>query len=108
MIRFDIIDAADQQFGAILNKRRVTIRVRYNVTTDRWSFDLSVDNLPVLYGQRIVTGVDLLGAYDFGIGRLFAIPIVPGAVPDRINLPNGNVRLYHMTDDEVENAAVST
>lgn len=106
MIRFQIIDAADQQFGAILNRRRVTLRLRYNPTTDRWSFDLSIDNLPVLHGKRIVTGVDLLKSFDFGIGQIFAWPAVAGAVPDRANLPNGNVRLYHVTDDEAENAAI--
>lgn len=107
MIRFEVIDAADQQFGAILNRRRVTIRLRYNVRTDRWSFDLSIDNLPVLHGQRIVTGVDMLSNFGFGIGQLFAWSAVPDAVPDRQNLPNGNVRLYHVSDEEAENAAIS-
>ena len=107
MIRFQIIDAPDQQFGAILNGRRVTLRLRYNPSIDRWSFDLSVDNLPVLHGQRIVIGTDLLGAFSFGIGQIFAWPYVQGAQPDRVNLPNGNVRLYHVTDEEAENAAIS-
>lgn len=107
MIRFDIIDAADQQFGTVLNRRRVTIRLRYNVRTDRWSFDLSIDNLPVLHGKRITTGVDLLASFNFDIGQIFAWPVVPGSQPDRINLPNGNVRLYHVSDEEAENAAIS-
>lgn len=106
MIRFQIIDAADQQFGAVLNRRRVTLRLRYNVRTDRWSFDLSIDNLPVLHGKRIVTGVDLLASFNFGIGKLFAWSLVPGAEPNRANLPNGNVGLYHVTDDEAD-AAIS-
>ena len=107
MIRFNVIDAADQQFGAILNRRRVTIRLRYNPSTDRWSLDLSIDNLPVLHGQRVVLGVDLLGGYGFNIGQLFAWPMVEGAMPDRTNLPNGNVRLYYVSDDEAANAAIS-
>lgn len=107
MIRFEVIDAADQQFGAVLNRRRVTIRLRYNVTTDRWSFDLSIDNLPVLQGQRIVTGIDLLSSYNFDIGQIFAWPVVAGSEPDRQNLPNGNVRLYHVSDDEAEAAMAS-
>lgn len=104
MIRFNVIDAPDQQFGTILNRRRVTLRLRYNPSSDSWSFDLSIDNLPVLHGQRIVIGVNLLGSYDFGIGQIFAWPAVPGSRPDRVNLPNGNVRLYHVTDDEAEAA----
>lgn len=107
MIRFDVTDAPDQQFGAILNRRRVTIRLRYNVTSDRWSLDLSIDNLPVLHGQRVVLGVNLIDGYGFDIGQIFAWPTVGGVQPDRVNLPNGNVRLYHVTDEEAENAALS-
>src|SRR5690242_12462137 len=74
MIEFKIIDAADQQFGAILNLRRVTLRLRYNPTADRWAFNLAIDDEPVLHGRRIVFGTDLLAAYDFGIGAIFAYP----------------------------------
>ncbi len=104
-----IIDAADQQFGMILNKRRVTMRVRFNVTTDRWSFDLSVDDLPKVHGRRIVTGVDLLEPYDLGLGMIFALANA-GDDPTRTALPSGLVRLYHASPDEVNeyNASVST
>lgn len=105
MKQFTVIDAADQQFGTILNDRRVTIRLRYNVTTDRWSMDLSIDDQPVLHGQRIVLGVNLIGAYDFGIGVIFAIATMPGAVPDRNSLPAGIVRLYWASDAELEAVA---
>lgn len=105
MKQFTVIDAADQQFGTILNNRRVTIRLRYNPTTDRWSLDLSIDDLPVLHGQRIVTGVDMLGSYNFGIGMLFAIATNAGEVPDRDGLPAGLVRLYHATEEEFEAVA---
>lgn len=102
MKQFTVIDAADQQFGTILNNRRVTIRLRYNTTTDRWSMDLSIDDLPVLHGQRIVTGVDLLGNYDLDIGMIFAIATAAGELPDRDGLPSGLVRLYHATEEEFE------
>ena len=103
MKQFTIIDAADQQFGTILNNRRVTIRLRYNPSIDRWSIDLSIDDLPVLHGQRIVTGVDLLGGYDeFDIGSIFAVATAAGDVPDRDALPSGRVRLYHATTEEIE------
>ena len=101
MITFDITDHADQQFATVLNGRRVTMRLRYNVTTDRWSLDLSIDDLPVLHGRRIVCGVDLLEPFDFGIGMLVAVPIKAGSEPTRDDLPNGNVKLFHMTADEL-------
>lgn len=105
MIEFPIIDAADQQFGAILNGRRVTIRLRYNVTTDRWSFNLSIDDVPVLHGRRIVLGVDLLAAFNFGIGAIFAYADNPAAEPNRDNLPAGVVRLFHGDDADVAASA---
>ena len=104
MVEFEITDAADQQFGAILNGRRVTIRLRYNVTTDRWSFDLSLDDQPVVQARRIVTGVDLLAPFGIGVGAIFAMPVVEGAVPDRAGLINGRVKLYHATPAEIATA----
>lgn len=102
MKQFTVIDAADQQFGTILNNRRVTIRLRYNPTSDRWSMDLSIDDLPVLYGKRIVTGVNLLASFDFDIGKIFAVATAAGSEPDRAALPSGLVRLYHILDEEFE------
>lgn len=103
MIEFKISTDPDQKFSLILNGRRVTLRLRYNVTTDRWSFDMAVDDLEVLHGRRIVTGVNLMKAFSqFDVGALFAEVIVPDSEPDRLNLPNGNVRLYHATLVEID------
>lgn len=101
---FRIIDAADQQFGTIINGRRVTIRLRYNPTSERWSFDLAIDDQPVLLGRRIVAGVDLLAPFNFGLGVVFAAAVTPGAVPDRQALPAGTVKLFHASDAELAEA----
>lgn len=103
---FNVVDYADQQFGTIINGRRITIRLRYNVTNDRWSFDLSMDDLPVLTGRRIVLGADLLAPFRLGLGSIFAYAVTHGAVPDRRALPAGTVLLIQASDAEVE-AAVS-
>lgn len=99
---FNITDHADQQFGTVINGRRVTIRLRYNQSNDRWSFDLSIDDKPVLHGRRIVTGVDLLAPFNLGLGMIIAAVVTPGAVPDRNALPAGEVRIYHLTEAEAE------
>lgn len=101
MTRFEIIDAADQQFSAILNNRRVTIRLRWNAHANRWMFDLAIDDVPVLNGRRVVAGLDLLAPFKFGLGVIFAAPLKDGTEPDRQALPRGTVRLYHATADEV-------
>lgn len=102
MKELSIIDAADQQFGMVLDNRRVTIRVRYNPTSERWSFDLSVDDLPVIHGRRIVLGVDLLAPFALGLGAIFAVSTAAGDEPDRDALPAGLVRIYHASAAELE------
>jgi hypothetical protein len=101
MIDMKIIDNADQQFGAVFNDQRVTLRVRYNTSSDRWSFDLAIDDDWVLLGRRIVTKVDLLRAYSqVDLGILFSWPITPGAQPDRNGFPQGLVGLFHEDPEE--------
>lgn len=96
MIEFKIINAADQQFSAILEDRRVTLRLRYNTVDDRWSLDLAIDDVPVLLGRKVVTGVDLLAAFNFQIGMIFALSETSDNVePGRSQLPDGLVKLYH-------------
>lgn len=108
MEQLKLIDAADQQFGAIINNRRVTFRFRWNLTSGRWSMDVAIDDLPVATARRVVIGVDLLKQYALGIGKLFALDYVVGADPGRTQLPAGDVRIYHVSDAEYEaNGAVS-
>ncbi|TBZ81425.1 phage baseplate plug family protein [Rhizobium leguminosarum] len=104
---FNVVDYADQQFGTIINGRRVTIRLRYNASSDRWSFDLSIDNLPVLTGRRVVTGVDLLAPFDLGLGAICAYAVTPGAVPDRAALPAGTVLVVQVSEDEIAAAVAA-
>lgn len=99
---FTITNHADQRFGTIINNQRVTFRIWYSATTDRWSFDLSLDDEPVLYGRRIVTGIDLLAPFDYNIGVVFAASVTDGAEPGRNELPSGEVRLYQISEEEIE------
>lgn len=106
MIEFNIIDEPKQKFSLLLNRRRVTFTIWYNQTSDRWTFDLALDNEPVLHGRRIVTGVDLLAPYNLGIGVLFAFSDTD-QVPDRDNLPLGIVKMYHTTQEEIDAAVAA-
>lgn len=93
-----ITSAPRQRFNTTLNGRSCQFDVNYNVTTDRWSFDLWIDSVLVLAGRRIVLGVDLVEPFRFGIGKIFAVAWEPGAVPDRTGLPSGAVRLINAVD----------
>lgn len=108
MNEFRISTDPDQQFGATLNNSRVTLRLRYNPLPDRWSFDLSIDDVPILTGRRIVVGVDLLAAYpSINLGAIFAADVVAGSVPNRADLPNGKVKLFQASDAEIINAVLA-
>lgn len=106
MIELEILDESKQQFSMILNAQRVTVQLWYSTADDRWSFDLALDGDPVITGRKIVTGIDLLAPFNLGIGLLFAFS-ESGAAPDRANLPAGRVKLYHATQEEVEEAIAS-
>lgn len=101
MIQISIVDEADQQFGLIVNGVRVTIRLRYSTVSEGWSFDLSIDDEPILHGRRIVDGCDLLAPFNLGIGALVAYPVVAGSIPDRASLPSGAVGLFHIPPEEL-------
>lgn len=95
MREFIITDAADQEFTVLVAGKRCAFRFRYNTTSDRWTFDLSIQEVSVLVGRRVVLGVDLLAAFDFGIGAVFAVDYEEkGNAPDRASLPARRVRVY--------------
>jgi hypothetical protein len=103
MIELSVIDRADQQFGIVLNGKRVSMRLRFNTTTRRWSYDLSLDDVWIIQGKRIVSMVDLFRSLPhLDIGHLYAYPATVGASPDRKSLPGRLVRLYHATSAEVD------
>lgn len=101
MIRIPIIEAPRQVLSMVLGARRCTIGLNYNTLIDRWMLDLSIDAVPVLAGRRVVTGVDLLAPFDFGIGMLIAGGYeTADTEPDYEALTSGAVRLYHTSYEE--------
>ena len=93
--RLKITDAGDQKFDIVVNGQRVGIRLRNNVSIDRWSIDITIDDVDVLLGLRVVSDVDLLEPYALGIGSLYAGSGVLGATINYDTLTNGEVGLYH-------------
>lgn len=99
MIKFEFIDAVDQEFSTTIQNQRITMRLLYSSYNDRWSFDLSIDGEPVLTGRKIVEGVDLLESFNFGLGVMFAFSD-PKIEPNRDAIPAGTVSLYHISKEE--------
>lgn len=105
MIEFKITEDPNQKFSTVLGGRRVTINLRYVLFLDRWSFDLSIDDDPVIQGRRIVSGIDLISTFNLGIGSIFAFPFSDDIGFDQI--ANGEVKLYHATKEELDAAVAS-
>ena len=103
MIEFKITDAARQKFSTTIDARRITLRLMYNHTLSRWSFDLAIDGDYVLYGRRVVPNTDLIEPFGFGIGVLFAYS-PNGVDPDKDALISGQTKLYQASRSEIDAA----
>lgn len=98
MQSFVIADAADQRFDIIVSGQRVSIRLRWNETSQAWSMGLSISTVPKIEGRKIVGGVNLLAAFNLGIGGIFADGDGP---PSYDQLVTGARKIYHATDEEL-------
>lgn len=93
---FNIINAPGQRFSTVIADQKVTIRLRYNTLSDRFAMDLAIDEVPVLTGRKVVSEVDLLSPFDFGIGAIFAADIDGrGREPTLDAFVAGHVKLFH-------------
>jgi hypothetical protein len=101
MITFSIIDSPDQKLSVFLENRRVTLRLRYNLTMTRWAMDVAIDGVMKLQGKRLVGGVNLIGAHP-SIELDGALFVAGNRPPDYDALINGDVRLYYATKGEID------
>ncbi|MCO5164661.1 MAG: hypothetical protein M9939_26585 [Mesorhizobium sp.] len=94
--QLSIIDAPGQVFSTVVDGRKVTIRLRYNVQAERFAMDLAIDETDVLKGRKVVAEIDLLAPFDFGIGSIFAADVDRKWRPPTLaNFVNGAVKLFH-------------
>lgn len=106
MIVLPVANSSDQRFSFRSEQRRVTMRLRFSTSEDRWSCDLSVDDQIVLEGQRLTVNANILAAYgSISIGAIF-VRLTSGDL-DREAFNENRATLYHATDGEV-NAAIQS
>jgi len=102
MQEFVLTDAADQEFTTLIAGQRCTFRFRYNVTSDRWSFDMKIGETQVITGRRVVLGIDLIKPFCLGVGAIFAVDYEGnGNAPDRTAIPERRVRIYQADPEEL-------
>lgn len=90
-----VLDQPGQMFSTVTNGRKITIRLRYNTVTDRFSMDLSIDEQPALTGVKLVSNVDFLEPFDFDIGKMFVAGVRNAETePTLAAFAEGRVKLY--------------
>lgn len=95
-----VTDHPDQEFTTLIAQQRCTFRFRWNVWDEAWSFDLKLGDTDVLFGRKVVLGVDLIKPFNFNIGVIFAVDTEDkGNVPNRTNLPLRIVRIFQHDGD---------
>lgn len=84
-----------QMFSTVTNGQKITIRLRYNTATERFSMDLAIDEVPALTGVKLVSNVDFLEPFDFGIGKLFVAGVRDAETEPTLQaFADGRVKLY--------------
>lgn len=107
MQEIKLIDSPSQILSMRLNDRAVRFHFKFNTVSERWTFDLYIDNALVLAGRKVVVDTNLISPFaTFNtLGILFATdPENQANVPNRTNLPAGLVRFFHTTVEEVQAA----
>jgi len=94
---FSVLDAPSQSADVTMNGRRINILLNYNALYDYWTLNLYEEGRPLVVGRKLVLGVDLIERYNLGIGKIICYHVTSKVVreePNRVNLPNGDVKLY--------------
>lgn len=95
-----VTNAPGQEFSTFVAGQKVTIRLRYNTSSERFSMDIAIDEQPALTGRKVTTNVDLIAPFDFGIGSIFAAGVEDMSLPATLeNMASGDVKLFHYIAD---------
>ena len=100
-----VTNEPSQKFNLVLEGQTVTLFLKYQTLIGGWILDIERDGAPILHGQRLVMGTDMLRAHNFGIGGivLFAAED-PGRDPGRNDFED-RVQIIHVTEAELAAAA---
>lgn len=94
-----------QTFEIVLEGQTVTLTFKYQTLSDDWLLGIAREDEPILEGQRLVMGTDMLRAHNFGLGGILLFAAEePGKDPGRNDLED-RVEIVHVTEAEI--AAIS-
>ncbi len=105
MTRIPITPASIFQiFQVELESRPVTMTIRYGFLVDAWTFSIEEDGVPLVRGQRLVLGTELLRGHALRLGGLVLVAAFdPGIDPAEGDFDE-RVSLFHLTEEELSAA----
>ncbi|MEM7279629.1 MAG: hypothetical protein AAF385_16070 [Pseudomonadota bacterium] len=82
-------------------QERLGFHFKYIHDLDRFAFDLTINDLPRLYGMTVLTGHNLLAPFGFNVGALFAVDMSgKGKSPGLTEIMEHSVRIFHFSEVE--------
>lgn len=98
MKKIPLTNNLNQRFTVRLNGKSVTIGLRYVPRPAVWRMDITTNDKSVK-AINLVGGVDLIGRFNLGIGRLLLIDVSGSERPNETELGSRFV-LMHLSDAE--------
>lgn len=96
-----VIDAPSQELSVTIDNTRLRLRLNYSYQQDRWVMDVYRETELLLAGRKLLNGFNLVRSFGFGVGAFVVVDERPTKQdPNRINFPQGQVKLYHVPDGE--------
>lgn len=101
MIEIPLSSDVAQQFSSVFNGKASDFRISWNSRWQTWSMDIKQDNVDILTGVPLVSGVDILAPYTLETKNMFIVNLENvNEDPDLENL-GVSARLFILTDEEV-------
>ena len=101
MLEIPLTSDGEQIFTITLDEILYEIRVLYNTRLVLWAMDISSDGNTIVSGIALVTGGNLMSAYNVGPTNLYLVNTTGSnddAGPDNLGT---DIRLFQLTDEEV-------
>lgn len=99
--RIFLDDNPGQKFSTIVSGVRVTFDFRYNTTTERFYFSMSANDVTLLQGRTLQTGVDVFNGITSVAATYGALVAVDTEAKGREatleNIAAGDVRVFLVT-----------
>lgn len=101
MIEVPLTSEPEQRFSIKIDDQTYNCTVTLNSRLGIWSISLSQNNVDLVLGVALLSGVDIFGQYNIGISNAYVVNLSNSIIdPQKDNL--GTVaKLFILTDDEV-------